>query len=98
MGYNTLAGGVLTGKYLASPPPYDLPGLESAVPKGPSRGRHDMSGWGRTLYRYRSGPAGVYVYVVCVYYIYVRVIYISVYIARCTDTAPVLQLGLAIYI
>ncbi|KAJ1436621.1 NADP-dependent oxidoreductase domain-containing protein, partial [Ochromonadaceae sp. CCMP2298] len=58
MGYNTLAGGVLTGKYLESPPPYDLPGLESAAPRGP-RGRHDMSGWGRTLYRYRSGPADI---------------------------------------
>jgi aryl-alcohol dehydrogenase-like predicted oxidoreductase len=45
MGYNALAGGVLTGKY-----------LEAAAGGGEPRGRME-GGWGTTLYRYQSGPA-----------------------------------------
>jgi aryl-alcohol dehydrogenase-like predicted oxidoreductase len=59
MAYNVLAGGVLAGTYLNGPPtPYDNPSFSSSANerKNP-RGRHDESGWGRTLYRYRSGPA-----------------------------------------
>jgi aryl-alcohol dehydrogenase-like predicted oxidoreductase len=57
MAYNALAGGVLAGTYLnGGPTPYDdakfIPGT-----KIKARGRHDEPGWGRTLYRYRSGPA-----------------------------------------
>eukprot|EP00595_Chromulina_sp_UTEXLB2642_P001014 CAMPEP_0196765098 /NCGR_PEP_ID=MMETSP1095-20130614/7586_1 /TAXON_ID=96789 ORGANISM="Chromulina nebulosa, Strain UTEXLB2642" /NCGR_SAMPLE_ID=MMETSP1095 /ASSEMBLY_ACC=CAM_ASM_000446 /LENGTH=374 /DNA_ID=CAMNT_0042122483 /DNA_START=41 /DNA_END=1162 /DNA_ORIENTATION=+ len=62
MAYNSLAGGILTGKYLNGPPvPYDDPNPISAsiraqINKTTPRGRHDDS-WGRTLYRYRSEPA-----------------------------------------
>lgn len=59
MAYNSLAGGVLTGKYLTGPPTtYDNPSLSASqeTRKNP-RGRHDEPNWGRTLYRYRSGPA-----------------------------------------
>jgi len=61
MGYNTLAGGVLTGKYLTGPPPtYDNPDMsEAQKTKENPRGRHDEINWGRTLYRYRSAPAEV---------------------------------------
>lgn len=59
MAYNALAGGVLTGKYLDGPPPTtDNSNLDEAQQtlENP-RGRHDELNWGRTLYRYRSGPA-----------------------------------------
>lgn len=58
MAYNALAGGVLTGKYLKEPAAVDQStkaGAEKYM-KNP-RGRMDEYGWGRTLYRYRSGPA-----------------------------------------
>jgi aryl-alcohol dehydrogenase-like predicted oxidoreductase len=58
LAYNTLAGGVLTGKYLDVPAAVDdtnrMRGLANTIKK---RGRMDEEGWGRTLYRYRSGPA-----------------------------------------
>ena len=92
LGYNTLAGGVLTGKcerrrVLNSVPPCPscgtVPNAHIARRPMPSpstdletpastddsnpitklqnsmrpRGRMDEAGWGRTLYRYRSGPA-----------------------------------------
>lgn len=59
MSYNALAGGVLTGKYLVGPPPtVDNPSFDgSKDTRNNPRGRHDEIGWGRTLYRYRSGPA-----------------------------------------
>lgn len=59
MSYNALAGGVLTGKYLQGPPPApDDPDLErKRQTAARPRGRHDDSSWGRTLYRYRTGPA-----------------------------------------
>jgi len=61
LGYNVLAGGMLTGKYLNEPAAQDdkqdnkrrMMALGLAKP----RGRMDVQGWGRTLYRYRSGPA-----------------------------------------
>lgn len=59
MAYNALAGGFLTGKYLDGPPTtYDNPNfLSSQGTRLKPRGRHDEPNWGRTLYRYRSGPA-----------------------------------------
>jgi len=59
MAYNVLAGGVLTGKYLTGlPTTYDNPSFASSqVTRLNPRGRHDEPNWGRTLYRYRSGPA-----------------------------------------
>jgi aryl-alcohol dehydrogenase-like predicted oxidoreductase len=54
LAYNVLAGGVLTGKYLAEPAAVDVRG--SPYSRAP-RGRMDDESWGRTLYRYRSGPA-----------------------------------------
>lgn len=52
------AGGVLTGKYLDSPAAVDDTNRDSAMSKFENpRGRMDEAGWGRTLYRYRSGPA-----------------------------------------
>ena len=58
LAYNTLAGGMLTGKYLDVPPSADdsnpARALANSIKK---RGRMDEPGWGRTLYRYRSGPA-----------------------------------------
>jgi len=58
MGYNALAGGVLTGKYLDIPAAVDnaFPALAEEQLQNP-RGRMDDYGWGKTLYRYRSGPA-----------------------------------------
>ena len=60
MAYNVLAGGMLTGKYLdvaaAVDNPRD-PRLAERLLKNP-RGRMDDYSWGKTLYRYRSGPAG----------------------------------------
>ena len=56
--YNTLAGGVLTGKYLDQPAAVDQ--RDSAAARkylDQPRGRMDEKGWGYTLYRYRSGPA-----------------------------------------
>ena len=58
MAYNALAGGVLTGKYLDRPAAVDDPdpgSMRASIEK--PRGRMDEYGWGRTLYRYRSGPA-----------------------------------------
>ena len=46
MAYNALCGGILTGKY-----------MEPRTDKKTKRGRFDEPGWGRTLYRYYSGPA-----------------------------------------
>ena len=61
MAYNVLAGGVLTGKYLdvaaAVDNPQD-PELAEKLLRDP-RGRMDDYSWGKTLYRYRSGPAEV---------------------------------------
>jgi len=60
MAYNALAGGVLTGKYLDVPAAVDDPDKERALANTMKpRGRMDENGWGRTLYRYRSGPATV---------------------------------------
>lgn len=64
MGYNLLAGGALTGKYL----PEEGGLLDRLFAKRNGawvdpemaksfRGRFDERGWGRTLYRYQSGPA-----------------------------------------
>jgi len=58
MGYNILAGGVLTNKYYAdgvAPPAVDDPERlrAQASAKNP-RGRMDTAGWGNTLYRYRT--------------------------------------------
>ena len=58
MAYNVLAGGFLTDKYVDAPVPYDNPSFGgSKAQRAATRGRHDMDGWGRTLYRYRSDPA-----------------------------------------
>lgn len=59
MAYNLLAGGILTGKYLQGPPiTVENPSLnDSQQTRKYPRGRMDEIGWGRTLYRYRSGPA-----------------------------------------
>mmetsp|Transcript_43744 Transcript_43744/g.81786 ORF Transcript_43744/g.81786 Transcript_43744/m.81786 type:complete len:519 (-) Transcript_43744:427-1983(-) len=58
MAYNALAGGVLTGKYLDVPAVPDDDNLDRARQNyGAPRGRMDDLSWGRTLYRYRSGPA-----------------------------------------
>lgn len=59
MAYNALAGGVLTGKYLDVPAAVDNardPKLAEKLLDNP-RGRMDDYSWGKTLYRYRSGPA-----------------------------------------
>lgn len=60
-GYNVLAGGVLTGKYLDDPPEWDrAPSPGDAFGKAPGssilesprmKGRFDDVSWGRTLYR-----------------------------------------------
>lgn len=59
MGYNLLAGGVLTGKYLSGPPaaPDDTNPVSQMQSLAKPRGRMDDYAWGRTLYRYRSAPA-----------------------------------------
>merc|ERR1719223_1663183 len=58
MGYNVLAGGMLTGKYLEIPPSV-VDNDEERAKKNLSnpRGRMDTRGWGGTLYRYRSDAA-----------------------------------------
>ena len=58
MAYNTLAGGMLTGKYINRPAAID----NEDRSKGKEllanpRGRMDEFGWGRTLYRYRTDAA-----------------------------------------
>ena len=64
--YNVLAGGVLTGKYLDEPPKWEraVGGSGDAFGSAPGSSsgdkpfrRFDDLSWGRTLYRYRSGPA-----------------------------------------
>jgi len=58
LAYNTLAGGMLTGKYLGAPAACDDPNKARALGNSvKKRGRMDEPGWGRTQYRYRSGPA-----------------------------------------
>jgi aryl-alcohol dehydrogenase-like predicted oxidoreductase len=58
MAYNMLAGGVLTGKYLEVPAaPDDEDRARAQQSARQPRGRMDELSWGRTLYRYRSGPA-----------------------------------------
>ena len=58
MAYNVLAGGMLTGKYLDVPASTDDENrMRAMASKMKPRGRMDEQGWGRTLYRYRSGPA-----------------------------------------
>jgi aryl-alcohol dehydrogenase-like predicted oxidoreductase len=58
MAYNTLAGGMLTGKYIDRLAAVDntdkAKGIEAL--ENP-RGRHDDYSWGRTLYRYRTDAA-----------------------------------------
>lgn len=57
MAYNILAGGFLTDKYMDELVPYDNPSFSNNILRRQmNRGRHDMDGWGRTLYRYRSDP------------------------------------------
>lgn len=59
MGYNILAGGVLTGKYMDVPAAVDNANdreLAERLLANP-RGRMDDYSWGKTLYRYRSAPA-----------------------------------------
>jgi aryl-alcohol dehydrogenase-like predicted oxidoreductase len=58
MAYNTLAGGMLTGKYMDLPAAIDNQDRNKGkeLLQNP-RGRHDEFGWGRTLYRYRTDAA-----------------------------------------
>jgi len=58
MAYDALAGGMLTGKYLDAPAAVDDTDRNRALTNSRNkRGRMDENAWGRTLYRYRSGPA-----------------------------------------
>jgi aryl-alcohol dehydrogenase-like predicted oxidoreductase len=58
MGYNVLAGGMLTGKYLNIPPAVVDEDEDRAKQNlSNPRGRMDTRGWGGTLYRYRSEAA-----------------------------------------
>ncbi len=59
MGYNLLAGGVLTGKYREVKAAVDNARDRELAEKllADPRGRMDEYGWGQTLYRYRSAPA-----------------------------------------
>lgn len=58
MAYNTLAGGMLTGKYIDRPAAIDNEDRAKVIEAMESpRGRHDEFGWGRTLYRYRTEAA-----------------------------------------
>jgi len=58
MAYNTLAGGMLTGKYMDKPAALDNTERDKVIEamKNP-RGRMDEFGWSRTLYRYRTEAA-----------------------------------------
>lgn len=57
LAYNTLAGGVLTGKYLDVPASPDDPNKARALANSiKKRGRMDETSWGRTLYRYGPLP------------------------------------------
>lgn len=58
MAYNTLAGGMLTGKYIDKPAAIDNTDRDAVIKalENP-RGRHDEFNWGRTLYRYRTDAA-----------------------------------------
>ena len=58
MAYNTLAGGMLTGKYIENPAALDETVRENAMERlERPRGRMDTRGWGGTLYRYRTEAA-----------------------------------------
>eukprot|EP00804_Cyclotella_cryptica_P024028 CCRYP_007270-RA/>CCRYP_007270-RA protein AED:0.09 eAED:0.09 QI:70/1/1/1/0.62/0.55/9/511/510 len=58
MAYNTLAGGMLTGKYMDRPAAVDNDDRAKVIEAmNNPRGRHDEFGWGRTLYRYRTDAA-----------------------------------------
>ena len=58
MAYNTLAGGMLTGKYMDRPAAIDNDDRAKVMEAmNNPRGRHDEFGWGRTLYRYRTDAA-----------------------------------------
>lgn len=59
MGYNLLAGGVLTGKYRKVKAAVDNPNDRALAERllASPRGRMDDYSWGKTLYRYRSAPA-----------------------------------------
>lgn len=59
MGYNLLAGGVLTGKYRDVKAAVDNPNDRALAERllADPRGRMDDYSWGKTLYRYRSAPA-----------------------------------------
>lgn len=59
MAYNSLAGGMLTGKYIEVPAALDdLANRDRAMASmRDPRGRMDTRGWGGTLYRYRSEAA-----------------------------------------
>jgi aryl-alcohol dehydrogenase-like predicted oxidoreductase len=58
MGYNALAGGMLTGKYMDVPAAWDDPSRDRAAASlQKPRGRMDTRGWGGTLYRYRTEAA-----------------------------------------
>ena len=58
MAYNSLAGGMLTGKYLDIPAALDDPNRDRAISNlQKPRGRMDTRGWGGTLYRYRTEAA-----------------------------------------
>jgi len=61
LAYNTLAGGVLTGKYEEGDPPawddFQLNPERAQKTLERPRGRHDDLSWGNTLYRYRTAAA-----------------------------------------
>uniref|UniRef100_A0A7S4AC27 NADP-dependent oxidoreductase domain-containing protein n=1 Tax=Pseudo-nitzschia australis TaxID=44445 RepID=A0A7S4AC27_9STRA len=58
MAYNTLAGGMLTGKYMDVPSAFDDTNRDRAMASlSKPRGRMDTRGWGGTLIRYRTEAA-----------------------------------------
>ena len=58
MAYNTLAGGMLTGKYMDVPSAFDDINRDRAMASlSKPRGRMDTRGWGGTLIRYRTEAA-----------------------------------------
>lgn len=58
MAYNSLAGGMLTGKYMDRPAALDNDSRDKIMEALDNpRGRHDEFGWSRTLYRYRTEAA-----------------------------------------